>query len=231
MPQRLPESLDGAGCQSKEGGDRLDQPAILARTETHAPPGIGLLPSDEARLIADVLLGDRKAIADFILRYSDTVFSFLHRRLDDRTTVEDLCQEVFLVAWSKLSSFEGRSSLKTWLCAIAQNKVADFYRKQIRELPLEDEREEQAYSLSNSPLIDIEEDFDRRIQEEKIRSTLLLLPEGYRAVLRWRYWDGQSLQDISLQTGRTVKSIERLLARARAQFAADWNKGDHAKDA
>ena len=186
---------------------------------------------DEARLIADVLLGDRKAIADFIYQYSDSVFSFLYRRLDDRTVVEDLCQEVFLVAWSKLGNFEGRSSLKTWLCAIAQNKVADFYRRQIRELPFEDGLDEQTSELSVLPFLDVEQDFDRRLQEEEIRATLLRLPEDCRAVLRWRYWDGQSLQDMSLETGRTVKSIERLLSRARAQFAAKWKGAKHAKDA
>jgi RNA polymerase sigma-70 factor (ECF subfamily) len=208
----------------------LDQPATFAREGPDPFPRSPLSPVDEAKLISDVLLGDRKAIADFVFYYSDSVFSFLHRRLDNRTIVEDLCQEVFLVAWSKLNSFEGRSSLKTWLHAIAQHKVADFYRKQIRELPLEDDWEEQGPSLSNSSLVDVELDFDRRLQEERIRATLLQLQPGYRAVLSWRYWDGQSLQDISLQTGRTVKSIERMLARARAQFAAYWNKGQHAKD-
>lgn len=209
----------------------MEYSAIFRRKKLHPFPVPSGPSVDEARLIADVLLGDRKAIADFIYQYSDSVFSFLYRRLDDRTVVEDLCQEVFLVAWSKLGNFEGRSSLKTWLCAIAQNKVADFYRKQIRELPLGDGWDEETFAHSDSPLIDVEQDFDRRIQEERIRTTLLRLPEGYRAVLRWRYWDGQSLQDIALETGRTVKSIERLLSRARAQFAAKWERGQHAKDA
>ena len=184
---------------------------------------------DEARLVADVLLGDRKAIADFVYHYSDCVFTFLNRRLDDRSSVEDVCQQVFVVAWSKLSSFEGRSSLKTWLCAIAQNKVSDFYRKQIRELPLEDGWDEQGMTALDSPTIDVEVDFDRRLKEESVRRTLLQLPAGYRAVLRWRYWDEWSLQDIARKTGKTVKSIERLLARARADFAAKWKEGQHAE--
>lgn len=182
----------------------------------------------EAALIADVLLGDRKAIAEFVLRYSDSIYGFLHRRIDDRSVVEDLCQEVFLVAWSKLPTFRGESSLKTWLCAIARNKAADFYRRRIRELPIDDERDGHVLPPAGLDLIDFEQHVDRRLLEERIRTTLLMLPQGYRSVLRWRYWDGQSLQEIATETGRTAKSIERLLARARTEFAARWKGGQHA---
>ncbi len=187
-------------------------------------------PVDEAALIADVLLGDRKAIAEFVFQYSDSIYGFLYRRVDDHSVVEDLCQEVFLVAWSRLATFQGRSTLKTWLCAIAKNKAADFYRQQIRELPIEDEFDEQALTGPSATLIDVEQHFDRRLQEERIRTTLLGLPQGYRAVLRWRYWDGQSLEDIAVETGRTTKAIERLLARARAEFAVRWKVSQHAKN-
>ena len=198
--------------------------SITNKTVTGGPP------SGEAALIASVLLGDRKAVAEFVLQYSDTIYSFLHRRIDDRSVVEDLCQEVFLVAWSKLATFRAQSSLKTWLCAIAKNKAADYYRRHIRELPIDDELGEQALSTTDLSLIDIEQHFDRRLQEEKIRATMLALPKGYRSVLRWRYWDEHSLQEIAAETGRTAKSIERLLARARAEFAAKWKEGPHANE-
>lgn len=182
----------------------------------------------EAALIADVLQGDRKAIAEFVLRYSDTIYAFLHRRIDDHAILEDICQEVFLVAWSKLASFRGDSSLKTWLCAIAKNKAVDFYRKRIRELPIDEERDNPVAPLAASEMVDFEQDLDRKLQEEKIRATLLTLPPGYRAVLRWRYWEGQSLQEIATEMGRTEKSIERLLARARNEFAEKWKGNQRA---
>ena len=183
----------------------------------------------EAALIAAVLLRDRKAVAEFVLQYSDTIYSFLHRRIDDRAAVEDLCHEVFLVAWSQLATFRAQSSLKTWLCAIAKNKVADFYRRQIRELPMDEEFDEQTITAGDAALIDIEQQFDRRVQEQKIRATMLALPLGYRSVLRWRYWDERSLQQIAAETGKTTKSIERLLARARSEFASKWKTGSHEK--
>ncbi len=186
----------------------------------------------EAKLIADVLQGDRKAIADFIRQYSDLIFSFLCQRVDDKAAIEDLCQEVFLAAWSQLGNFQGNSSLKTWLCAIARHKAADHYRMQLRNLPVAEEYDGELDSLSPAIWIDVDAGFDRVREQQRIRETLLQLPAEYRAVLRWRYWDEQPLEQIAHETGRTTKSIERLLARARAHFAAQWKKGDHhAKDA
>lgn len=181
--------------------------------------------------MADVLLGDRKAIAVFIDRYSDAVFAFISRRMDDRAAIEDVCQEVFLVAWSQLSAFQANASLKTWLCAIAQNKVADFYRRQIRELPLEEEWEWRDAISLNAPWVGVEQEFDQRLLDQRIRLTMLQLPEGYRAMLRWRYWDERPLREIASQTGKTIKSVERILARARLAFAAKWKEGHRGKEA
>ncbi len=196
-------------------------------TAEPAKPRAGMSLEEETQLVADVLLADRKAIADFVHQFSDMVFGFIGKRIDNQSVVEDLCQDVFLAAWAQLSSFQFKSSLKTWLCAIAQNKVSDFYRRQIHELPFEDDCDELEIFSPEAPWISIEQSLDRRILEKQIQLTMLELPEGYRAILRWRYWDQKSLSDVALQTGKTIKSVERLLARARTQFAAKWKEGRH----
>jgi RNA polymerase sigma-70 factor (ECF subfamily) len=173
----------------------------------------------ESRLIADVLSGDRKAIAQFIEEYTDVVYRFLSRRIDRREVVDDLSQEVFLTAWTQLPGFRHESSLNTWLCGIARRKAADFYRLRIRELPLENE----AVELPQlAVVVDFEKHLDQEQLEAKVQRVLAELPEPYRVILRWRYWDHCSLADIAEQTGRTTKAVERLLARARTEFARKW---------
>lgn len=54
----------------------------------------------------------------------------LLRRLGVREAdLEDVAQEVFLVVHAQLSTFEGRSSLKTWICGIALRKTSEYRRK------------------------------------------------------------------------------------------------------
>jgi len=75
-------------------------------------------------------------------------------------------------------------------------------------------------------------DFLELLEQEQVRKNtwrvLQGLPETYRLALIWRYWEKASARDMALKTGRTEKAVERLLARARAEFRERWN---HAQSA
>ncbi|MDQ6701016.1 MAG: hypothetical protein M3Z36_12620, partial [Acidobacteriota bacterium] len=70
-----------------------------------------------------------------------------------------------------------------------------------------------------------DETFDREALLARTRRTLALLPEAYRSALVGRYWDKRSTLDMALLAGKTAKSMERLLARAREQFKKRWIDG------
>jgi len=59
-------------------------------------------------------------------------------RLRNRTAAEDLVQETFLAALKTRGSFSGGSAEATWLVGILKHKIADHFRRQAREAPLED---------------------------------------------------------------------------------------------
>ena len=178
--------------------------------------------SDDLRLAAAVLRKDRKATAEFIDRYADPIYSYLSRRLiPRRDLVDDLVQEVFLAAWESLGAFQGQASLRAWLLGIARHKVEDHYRARLREPePLADQEAEPDTKLAVEPLIDKQLDRDRL--ERKTKRVLEQLPEAYSAVLLWRYWEHCSAQEMAQRAGKTVKAIERMLARARDQFKRRW---------
>ncbi|MEP6939614.1 MAG: sigma-70 family RNA polymerase sigma factor [Rudaea sp.] len=62
--------------------------------------------------------------------------------LRDRSLAEDCVSDVLTQAYERRASFEGRSSLKTWLTAILKNRIVDLLRKQWREQPLDEPGEE-----------------------------------------------------------------------------------------
>jgi RNA polymerase sigma-70 factor (ECF subfamily) len=62
--------------------------------------------------------------------------------LRDRSAAEDCVSDVLTQAYERRSSFQGRSSLRTWLTAILKNRIVDLLRKQWREQPLEQTTEE-----------------------------------------------------------------------------------------
>ena len=201
-----------------------EQPEICQAEEARA----GANQLSDRDLVADVLRKDRKATAEFVARYADHIYSYVRRRLIPRADlVEDLVQEVFLAAWENLEKFRGESALRTWLLGIARHKVEDHYRKRLRELQLAEEEE----SLESEPVSnhDLEEVIAERRAGELTREVLSILPETYSMVLLWRYWENRSVRDIAVQTGRTEKAIERLLARARQQFKKRWYEQQSSK--
>lgn len=71
-------------------------------------------------------------IQQWIDTYSETLLNSALFLLSDKQDGEDIVQNVFISAFESYYSFEGRSSVKTWLMAILKNKVAEFYRKKYR---------------------------------------------------------------------------------------------------
>jgi RNA polymerase sigma-70 factor, ECF subfamily len=183
--------------------------------------GVRELPDKD--LVAEVLRKDRKATAEFVARCADPIYSYVRRRLVPRADlVEDVVQEIFLAAWENLEKFRGDSSLESWLLGIARHKVEDHYRERLRALQPLYESENPGLEPLDVP--DIEESLDQRLAGQRTHEVLATLPEIYRMILQWRYWEKRSLREIAGQTGRTEKAIERLLARARRHFKKRWNE-------
>ena len=70
--------------------------------------------------------------------HGDALFRYALFRIHDAQSAEDLVQETFLAALKARDSFEGRSSLRTWLFGILKHKIIDHIRKANRERPAED---------------------------------------------------------------------------------------------
>ena len=196
-----------SAVESADGGARPRQPAPSA---------------EEQALLAAVLAKDRKAAAEFVSRYADTVYAYVSRRLAPRADlVDDVVQDVFLAALQKLATFAGQSSVVGWMLGIARHKVEDVYRARLREPdPLPDDADLPSAGSTVEPGLD--ELIDAARLQEKTRQILERLPAAYSAALLWRYWEKRSIREMAAQTGKTEKAIERLLARARTSFRRLW---------
>ncbi len=174
---------------------------------------------------AAILDKDRKATAEFVGRYSDSIYSYVRHRLIPRSDlVDDLVQDVFLAAWDNLDKFRGASSLQGWLLGIARHKVESYYRASLREPdPIESDRDSDSVPVDDPRL---EEALDRERMEARTRRVLESLPETYSLALLWRYWEKRTARDIARDIGKTEKAVERTLARARDEFRRRWNHGE-----
>jgi RNA polymerase sigma-70 factor (ECF subfamily) len=179
--------------------------------------------ADERELTAAILRNDRKAAARFVAAHIDAVYAYARHRLTPRADlVDDVVQDVFLAALNGLAAFQGQSSLRTWLIGIARHKIEDVYRQRLRLPEALEDVDVAGEGLTAVAAFDDEIDTARA--RAKAQHVLTQMPERYGVILLWRYWEQRSTRDIAAATGTTEKSVERLLARARARFRELWVK-------
>ena len=178
---------------------------------------------EQRRLIRGVLAKERKATAQFVELCSDWIYGFVRHRLPyGSELVEDIMQEILIVAWQGLPSFREESGLRSWVLGIAAHKVEDYYRRRIceSELPEGDDEPEE---LTVIP--EFERHLDSAMQQQRVQKALAEIPESYSVALMWRYRDEKSIREMAQLTGKTEKAMERLQARARRSFQKRWTDG------
>jgi len=187
--------------------------------------------SYETKLVEKLRSGDSAAMEEFYNLYRKRLYSLILEQVGrDEAVAEDLVQEVFLAALGSLDKFRGDSQLYTWLRSIALHKINDFYRRQAREpKPKNSSPDFNAINLEqigdNGPTILTE------LESEEIRQSvhqaLADLPQDYQEVLVLKYLKDMPVLAISQIMGRSPKSVEGLLSRARKAMRANLAENNH----
>jgi RNA polymerase sigma-70 factor (ECF subfamily) len=174
----------------------------------------------ETKLVKKLRSGDSRAREEFYNIYRNRLYSLILKQVDgDQALAEDLVQETFLAALSSLDKFRGDSQLYTWLRSIAFHKMNDFYRHQAREpKPQESppdfdamKRLEQTGGDEPAPITVMESEEIH----QSVHQALEGLPQDYQEVLVLKYLEEMPVLEISQVMGRSPKSVEGLLSRAR----------------
>ncbi len=181
------------------------------------------LHADDFELRNRILKGDRAAAESLFERSIDAVYEFVHYRVGgDRGIAEAIVQDTLLVACDRLADFQGRSSIHTWLCGIAKNKIRQL-RKKKQPIALDDLLDQVDPEI-DLILLGIETEeipdavLERRETRELVGAALSSLPPGYRDALVQKYVDELPVAEIARRHGKSEKAAESILTRARVAF-------------
>lgn len=162
-------------------------------------------PREEDSLVSAARDGDRVAFGRLYDRYARMVHGILLARVPPRE-VDDLVQDVFLLALRQLHSLRDVSRFGAWLGTITRNRATDYFRKTIPdEKVTEPVAEDQVESRTAN---------DTSQQEAAvILAVVRALPEPYREPLILRLVEGMTGPEIAARTGLTHGSVRVNLCR------------------
>jgi RNA polymerase sigma-70 factor (ECF subfamily) len=89
-------------------------------------------PAEEAQLVAAAQAGGAGAFSRLVGLHQQAVRGFLRRLCRSHADADDLAQEAFVTAWSRLHAFRPGESLRAWLCGVAYRKWLTYRRGEAR---------------------------------------------------------------------------------------------------
>jgi len=135
--------------------------------------------------------GDQKAQFELYRLYYLAMYNTTLRIVGDSDDAEDVMQEAFLKAFTKLHTYRKEVSFGAWLKRIVINKALDFLRLKKEQLSLEDAGEIGEMEDETTDTGDAE------YRAEEIRNAIYQLPEGYRVVLSLILLEGYDHEEVS----------------------------------
>jgi len=170
---------------------------------------------DIAALVERVIDGDVDAFGVIVKEYQDSVRAHLAARLRDRHEADDLAQEVFLTAYSRIATYDPERPIRAWLRGITDNLLRNYLRK----------RRESAQGSADEIVVLLESRLSAKREHVEsdgvlnaLRGCLQGLDDGSRSLIEKRYADEMPLSQLCAETRRKHSALTMALHRLREKL-------------
>jgi len=171
----------------------------------------------DQRTVDRVLAGDEDAFSEIYNAYFRRIYAFTLRRVGDPAEAEDLTQETFVQLYRSLQSYEGRSSLMTWIFGIAHNVCSRYFRHCSRWMVgPKDARVLEEHSIEST--------IERRVDAARVldhcdRILASSRRPAHQEIFHLRYGQSHSIRAIAKKVGKTNEAVKVSLRRSRSALA------------
>ncbi len=176
----------------------------------------------EDRQLVDLVLGGDDAAFEYLFtRYREAIHRLFVQRLGGANDADDLLQETFIKVYINLHRYSPDYTFGQWVYTIARNTFIDFVRKRQDDLPI-DERFAAPASSAPTP----EERVINKQQRKQIEHYLDCLTPRYRTLIRMRFFDEYSYEEIAAKLALPLGTVKTQIHRAREQMCRLITEGD-----
>lgn len=172
----------------------------------------------ENELLEHAQSGDKKAVAQLVKNYEQTIYNFAFKICRDREKAENIMQETFYSMVKNINQFDRKSKLSTWLYRIVANHCLMLARKektkQFVSIDNDDSLYEDKYTADYSrlPTKYTENNELKKVLDDAISK----LSPDYRMIFLLRDVEGLSTEETAAAAELSVPAVKSRLHRARA---------------
>ncbi len=165
-------------------------------------------------LIERIATQDQTAVSVLFARHQVRVYRFILRMTRNEAIAEELTNEVFLDVWRQAARYEGRSSVTTWMLAIAHNKTVSVLRKKTEDT-LDEQTANTLTDVSDAPDVTAQKQNKAMI----MRDCMEHLSVEHKQVIDLVYYHEKSVREVSEILGIPQNTVKTRMFYARKQLS------------
>jgi RNA polymerase sigma-70 factor (ECF subfamily) len=171
----------------------------------------------DAALMRRIVAADQNAMRILFSRHHLAVYRLVLQRLQDKALAEEITGEVFLDVWRHASGFQGRSTVLTWILAIARHKT--FTARPKPRTPFDGDGAAAATSADapDTPL-------QTQDRNTVLRTCMARLSAEHREVIDLVYYQEQSMESVATILGIPRSTAKTRVFHARKRLADELKK-------
>jgi RNA polymerase sigma-70 factor, ECF subfamily len=175
-------------------------------------------PTYTQAVLNQIAQGDDQAIMKLYRHYRPALFAYIRHLVTVDEAAEDILHDTFMVIYKKPLAYNGQCTFFTWLCSIAKNKVADWWRATQRQQKKDIKMEELDTNLADT-IADLSwtvlECYEGDELNKVMQGCLDKLPAIQREAAYWTYYHDLPVKEVALIAECPENTIKTRLLHAR----------------
>ncbi len=161
--------------------------------------------------------GDFEAFGDLYHIYIERIYRYVFYQVKDKSTAEDITEEVFVKAWKAINTCKGKEqTFSSWLYRIAHNHVIDNLRRLQKRQSIEIEKVVK--------IGDLETEIEGELERQELLKSMACLPQNQRQVIILKFIEGLDNREIEQVMGKSQGAIRVLQMRALATLRQELSR-------
>jgi RNA polymerase sigma-70 factor (ECF subfamily) len=171
-------------------------------------------------LIVVIHTQNREAYRELFSRYQKKLFTYIYHLVGSREETEDILQNVFSKTYKSIENFDTNRKFSSWIYRIAHNEAVNYLKRKSKRYMIS--WEDVSTSKDKLDMATNEERPEERMEHQEIVKeidwALEKLPLKYQQVLRLRYFEERSYEEMGKILGKPLNTVGTLINRAKKKL-------------